>query len=274
VSFVEKHKDHPWFLYLAFNAVHAPMHATEKYLARFPDIKDPLRQKMAAMHSAMDDNIGKVLARLRAQKLEEDTLIFFVADNGGPTPTNGSRNDPLRGFKAQTWEGGIRVPFLIQWKGTIPAGKVFDDPVIQLDFLPTALAAAGVSAKPEWKLDGVNLIPYLKGEKTGAPHQALYWRFGAQIAIRSGDWKLVKAVGVRGVQAESQEKADVTGARLYNLTADIGEKNNLAEKEPEKLKELAAAWNAWNSEMVPARWFPNRQLPGAAKKAARKKAAE
>lgn len=259
VKFVENHKDHPWFLYLAFNAVHTPMHATEKYLSRFSHINDPVRQKLAAMHSAMDDNIGKVLAKLREQKLEEDTLVFFVADNGGPTPSNASRNDPLRGFKAQTWEGGIRVPFLIQWKGTLPAGKVFAHPAIQLDFLPTALAAAGVTAKPEWKLDGVNLIPYLTGEKTEAPHQALYWRFGAQIAIRMGDWKLVKAPSDGLRQIERRESGNVTGAQLYNLAADIGEQNNLAEKEPEKFKQLAAAWNAWNAELTPAKWFPDRQ---------------
>jgi arylsulfatase A-like enzyme len=257
VKFVEKHKDHPWFLYLAFNAVHTPMHTTDKYLSRFSQISDPLRQKLAAMHSAMDDNIGKVLAKLREQQLEENTLIFFVADNGGPTPANASRNDPLRGFKAQTWEGGIRVPFLIQWKGTIPAGKVFNQPAIQLDFLPTALAAAGVPASPEWKLDGVNLLPHLKGEKTDPPHEALYWRFGAQIAIRMGDWKLVKAPVAR-LRAEQREPGTVQGAQLFNLASDIGEQKDVAQAEPEKFKQLAAAWNEWNAEQAPAKWFPDR----------------
>ncbi len=258
VAFVERHKARPWFLYLTFNADHTPMHATEKYLARFAEIKDPLRQKFAAMHSALDDNIGRVLETLRKHKLEENTLIVFVSDNGGPTRANSSRNTPLRGFKAQTWEGGVRVPFLMQWKGKLPSGKVYEQPVIQLDILPTALAAAGVDAKAEWKLDGVNLTPFLTGQKKGAPHEALLWRFGAQMAIRMGDWKLVKAPGAGAEFAERSERATVAGAHLYNLRNDVGEQTNLADKEPEKVKQLAAFWEKWNAELQEPRWEPNR----------------
>jgi arylsulfatase A-like enzyme len=258
VAFIERQKDKPWFLYLAFNADHSPMHAKEQYLAKFAQIKDPLRQKFAAMHAALDDNIGRVLETLRRHKLEENTLIFFVSDNGGPTNNNGSRNTPLRGFKAQTWEGGIRVPFLAQWKGALPAGKVHEQPVIQLDILPTVLAAAGAEAKAEWKLDGVNLLPYLTGKQQGAPHAALYWRFGQQIAVRMGDWKLVKAPGANATQGEFQSKATTEGAHLYNLASDVGEQNNLAEKEPGKLKQLAAAWDKWNAELIEAKWIPQR----------------
>src|SRR5262249_4118242 len=149
----------------------------------------------AGMQSAMDDAVGNVLAKVRELGQEENTLIFFFSDNGGPTRATTSNNGPLRGFKAQTWEGGIRVPFMVQWKGHVPAGKTDDRPVIQLDIHPTALAAAGVAIKPEWKLEGVNLLPYVTGEQSGAPHEALYWRFGPQVAIRKGDWKLVKGVG-------------------------------------------------------------------------------
>lgn len=257
VSFVERHKDEPWFLYLAFNANHTPMQATEEYLSRFPNISDPLRQKFAAMHSAMDDNIGKVLETLRKHNLEENTLIFFLSDNGGPTRANSSRNTPLRGFKAQTWEGGIRVPFIIQWRGTIPEGRVYDDPVIQLDVLPTALAAAGSKIESEWKLDGVNLLPYLEGKKK-SPHKALFWRFGEQMAIRKGDWKLVKAPGSGAEFAERRGAATTEGAHLYNLAQDVGEQTNLAEQEPEKVKQLSAVWENWNSELEEPRWTPNR----------------
>jgi arylsulfatase A-like enzyme len=256
VAFIERQKDKPWFLYLAFNADHTPMHAKEQYLAKFASIKDPLRQKFAAMHAALDDNIGRVLDGLRKHKLEENTLIFFVSDNGGPTNANGSRNTPLRGFKAQTWEGGIRVPFLAQWKGALPAGKVYEQPVIQLDILPTVLAAAGAESKAEWKIDGVNLLPYLTGKQKGAPHEALYWRFGQQIAVRMGDWKLVKAPGANAAQGEFQTKVTTEGAHLYNLAGDVGEQNNLAEKEPGKLKQLAAAWDKWNAELIEAKWVP------------------
>src|SRR5579875_2853168 len=196
VSFVERHKDHPFFLYLAFNAVHTPMDATDARLARFASISDASRRTYAAMLTAMDESVGKVLDALRSAGLEEDTLIFFLSDNGGPTmlgtTINASRNDPFRGSKRTTLEGGIHVPFVVQWKGKLSAGRVYDRPVIQLDILPTALAAAGVAAAPDWRLDGVNLLPHLAGEASAPPHDNLYWRMGEQTAIRRGDWKLVR----------------------------------------------------------------------------------
>jgi arylsulfatase A-like enzyme len=258
VSFIEEHKAESWFVYLAFNAVHEPLHSTDKYLSRFPNITDPKRKEFAAGLSALDDNVGLVLAKLRELKLEEDTLIFFISDNGGPTRQTTSGNGPLRGFKAQTWEGGVRVAWFVQWKGHVPAGKVDDRPVIQLDVLPTALAAIGVPVQPEWKVEGVNLLPYLTGEKSEPPHDALYWRFGQQIAIRKGDWKLVKAPGGGAEQGQVTGVASTQGAQLYNLTKDIGEQTNLADREPEKVKELAASWDAWNAGNIAPKWTPNR----------------
>ena len=267
VKFIDGHKSDSWFCYLAFNAVHGPMEATEKYQSRFADIQDSKRRAYAGMQSAMDDAVGSVLAKIREQGEEQNTLIFFFSDNGGPTAQTSSANGPLRGFKSQTWEGGIRVPFLVQWKGRIPAGKVDDRPVIQLDIFPTAMAAAGIAVKPEWKVEGVNLLPYLTGEKTGAPHEALYWRFGPQVAIRMGDWKLVKGVGSEGVQAvERSAKSNMEGAELYHLGKDIGEKTNLAAQEPAKVKELTAAWDAWNTDNVDAKWVPNRGAANTNKK--------
>ena len=146
VAFIERHKEEPWFLYLAFNAVHGPLQATDKYLTKFANIADEKRRTYAAMSAALDDAVGTVLAKLREQGAEENTLIFFIADNGGPEGVNGSDNGPLRGRKGQTWEGGVRVHWLVQWKGKLPAGKVYEQPVIQLDVLPTALAAAGRNA--------------------------------------------------------------------------------------------------------------------------------
>jgi arylsulfatase A-like enzyme len=245
VAFIERQKSKPFFLYLAFNAVHGPLHATAKYRDRFPNIQDERRRTYAAMMSAMDDAIGRVLATLKENKLEESTLIFFVSDNGGP-PVNASNNGKLRGNKASTWEGGVRVPFLFQWKGHLPAGKIYEEPVIQMDFFATALAAAGVDL--DEKVDGVNLLPLLAGKKRGAPHEALYWRFGEQMAIRKGDWKLVKAGG-RGSGAPEKPL-------LINLAKDIGEQHDLAEKEPKKYRELQAAWDKWNAELVPAQWKP------------------
>jgi arylsulfatase A-like enzyme len=268
VAFIEKHQSKPWLCYLAFNAVHAPLESTEKYLSRFESIEEKKRRTFAAMLSAMDDAIGAVMKKLREHDLEKDTLIFFFSDNGGPTAQTTSGNGPLRGFKTQTWEGGIRVPWIVQWKGHVPAGKVDDRPIIQLDVLPTALAAAGIAAKPDWNLDGVNLLPFVTGEQTGAPHEALYWRFGQQIALRTGDWKLVKAPGGGTGPGEQGGKATTADAQLYNLKKDIGEKENLADKNPDKLKELAAVWERWNHELMDPTWGPTAR---AAKKAAKAK---
>ena len=268
VKFIDDHQSEPWFCYLAFNAVHLPLQATDKYLSRFPNIKRGKRHRYAAMQSAMDDAVGSVLAKVRELGQEENTLIFFYSDNGGPTTRTTSRNGPLRGFKGQTWEGGIRVPFMVQWKDHIPAGKVDDRPVIQLDIHPTALAAAGVAVKPEWKLDGVNLLPYLTGEQSGPPHDALYWRFGAQVAIRKGDWKLVKGVGCAGLQGVNRNgQGNMDDAELYDLSQDIGEKTNLAEQEPAKVKALAAEWDRWNRDNVDPKWIPVSRAANRARQA-------
>ena len=252
-AFVERHKDEPFFLYLAFNAVHTPMDAQEERLAKFGKIADPKRRKYAAMMSAMDDAIGEVLAQVEADGLSDNTLIFFISDNGGPTmsttATNGSINAPLRGSKRTTLEGGVRVPFLVKWPGKLPAGKVYDQPVIQLDATRTALEAAGVDTASDEKLEGVALLPYLTGENNDAPHDALFWRFGPQMAIRQGDWKLVKYDPV-----VDGGKKGATDARLYNLAEDISEEDNLIAEEPEKAKELQAAWEEWNKSNVPPLW--------------------
>lgn len=254
-DFIQRHKGGPWLCYLAFNAVHMPLQATEKYLARFANVEDPKRRTFAAMLSAMDDAVGVTLAAIRRNGLEDDTLVVFLSDNGGPTASITSGNGPLRGFKSQTWEGGIRVPFVMQWKGRLPAGTVDDRPVIQLDILPTALAAAGVTLADKETLDGVNLIPFLTGGDSGFPHESLYWRFGPQIALRKGDWKLVKAPDGGGVNGGSKDgRATTVGAQLYNLKHDIGERENLAEKHPDKLHELTAAWEAIDSGMIEPLW--------------------
>lgn len=260
VAFIDRHKAKPFFLYLSFNAVHTPMHAKEEHLKRkdIAKIKDVNRRTYAAMSVAMDEAIGRVLDKLRAEKLEENTLIFYFSDNGGATlprsAENFSRNDPLRGGKWTTLEGGIRVPFVVQWKGTLPAGKVYDHPVIQLDVLPTALAVAGVKVDPEWKLDGVNLIPYLSGNKSGPPHEALYWRLGKQYAIRKGDWKWVGYHPVADKEAGRLSIDAVKPPRLYNLKDDIGEQKDLSAQNRKKAAELEALWMKWNKELKAPLW--------------------
>jgi len=256
VAFLDRQTDKPFFLCVTFNAVHTPMQADDARLKKFANISDKTRRTYAAMMSAMDDAIGAVLAKLHEKNLDENTLMVFISDNGGPTisttTVNGSSNKPLRGSKRTTLEGGVRVPFIVRWPGQVPAGQVYDKPVIQLDILPTALAAAGVDVAPDSRLEGVNILPYLNGENDNPPHDALYWRFGKQMAIRQGDWKLVKYDPV--VDGQKGGKGTATDAKLYNLANDIGETENLIEEEPEKAKALQAAWNKWNASNVPAAW--------------------
>jgi arylsulfatase A-like enzyme len=259
VDYIGKNATEPFFLYLAFNAVHGPLEASDKYLKRFDSIQDEKRRKYAAMLSALDDAVGAVLDKIKAAGVEDNTLVMFVSDNGGPEQVNASDNGPLRGVKATTWEGGVRVPFLVKWPGRVPAGKTYDHPVIQLDMHATALAAAG--AKLDGNLDGVDLLPYLAGQKTDAPHDALYWRFGGQMAIRAGDWKLVKAADEGGRAGGGgaewrRQTATVEGAKLFNLKDDIGEQIDLAAKHPDKTKELAGKWEKWNATLAKPTWGP------------------
>jgi arylsulfatase A-like enzyme len=258
VDFIKRNRSQPFFLYLAFNAVHTPMHATEKYLRRFEQIADERRRTYAAMLAAMDDGIGRTLSALHDERLDANTLVFFFSDNGGPTIVggiNGSRNTPLRGSKSQTWEGGIRVPFMMQWPARLPRGRTATSPVIQLDVMPTVLAAVGIPVQPNWRLDGVNLLPHVTGRMKAAPHDTLYWRLGGMMAIRTGDWKLVK-MSENAAQADPSVLNDLNGAELYNLKDDIGETKNLAVSHADKVKELTEAWQRWNKELARPGWPP------------------
>ena len=187
--------------------------------------------------------------------------MVFISDNGGPTmpgtTVNGSRNTPLRGSKRTTLEGGIRVPFVLSWPGHVKPG-VYDQPVIQLDADVTVLAAAGVSVNPDWKLDGVDLLPYVCDEKAGQPHDALYWRFGQQMAIRMGDYKLVRYDSNADTRTGGRGQP-VTEARLYRLSDDVGETSDLAATMPEKVKELQSKWDAWNATLAPPLWGGGRR---------------
>lgn len=250
----------PWFLYVAFNAPHTPSQATDKHLQRFAHIADGQRRTYAAMVSALDEAVGAILTELRSRGAEDNTLIFFLSDNGGPLDRNGSLNTPLNGEKGHMLEGGIRTPYLVQWKARLPAGKVYGQPVSSLDIAPTAIEAAteiGTGFQPiknELKarstLDGVNLIPYFTGEKEGRPHEVLYWRMKARgiWAIRKGDWKLVTHNGWHDLPAAKPRP------RLIHLASDPGELHDLSEKEPAKLAELQNAYNAWAATLPEPLW--------------------
>ncbi len=236
-AFVERHRGEPWFLYLAFNAPHTPHEPTPERLARFASIEDPVRRNYAAQVSLLDDAIGETLDALRATGQDRNTLVFFFSDNGGPITKNGSRNDPLRGAKGDVYEGGVRVPFVVKWAAGLPAGRTYDSPVSSLDVFATALAVAEAEMPSDRKYDSVNLIPYLSGEKTGAPHDILFWRSGPNRAVRQGDSKLV--------EAGPKQRA------LYNLPSDISEKADVLGKHPADAGHLTSALDTWDQEMVP-----------------------
>jgi arylsulfatase A-like enzyme len=237
-AFIDGHKEHPFFLYLPFNAVHGPMQANPADEGRFSSIAEAKRRTYASMLSSLDTGVGVVLDKLREAGLESNTIVFFISDNGGPTGVNASTNTPLSGNKGSVWEGGIRVPMVIRWPDRIKAGT-YDQPVIGLDIRPTAMAAVGASSSGQ-TYDGVNLLPFLAGETSGPPHEHLFWRFGAQRAVRAGEWKLMW-------------QNDEAG-RLYNLADDMGEKTDLAQSRPEIVARLTAAYDQWNSQNAAPLW--------------------
>lgn len=241
VDFIETHKDQPFFYYLAYRAPHTPLDAPRKYTDRFPGEMPERRRQALAMISAMDDGVGTILETLRKHGLEEKTLIFFIGDNGAPLkidlkdePLNqgggwdGSLNTPLNGEKGTVLDGGIRTPFLVQWKGTLPAGTVYRHPLISLDVAATAIAVAGLPEADE--LHGINLMPYLTGKTTAAPQRDLNWRWNGQSAIRSGKWKLVYGGGK---------------SYLFDMESDMAEKSNRIGDHPEVAEKLRAAHNHW-----------------------------
>jgi arylsulfatase A-like enzyme len=238
--FIERHRDKPFFLYLPFNAPHGPFQAPpSRYLDRFASVADERRRIYYAMVSALDDAVGRVLATLRDTGREGSTIVFFLSDNGGRREAVVSSNGALRGYKEQLFEGGIRVPFLMRWPGTLAGGQVYPEPVIALDVFATAAAAGGARPPTDRKLDGIDLLPHLLGRKKGLPHDRLFWRTGGgqAYAVRHGDYKLVQEKGT-------------THPLLFDLARDPGETRDQAAQKPAIVRELSRAYDAWNSEMI------------------------
>jgi len=241
IDFIDRKKKEKFFVYLAYNAIHTPLQAKDQDMEDYSDIKDKKKQTFAGMIKSLDDNIGKLLAYLEKNNLRENTLIFFINDNGGPSYVTPADNGYLSGVKGTNYEGGIRVPFMISWPAVLKKNKTYDAPVISYDILATMLAVAGVSQRESTPLDGVNILPYLTGKKRGKPHKTLYWKEGITAAVRDGDWKLIRFPN--------------KPAELYNLNKDISEVNDLAADEPEKVKELyEKLWN-WERELPRSLWF-------------------
>ena len=239
VAFMGQKSDKPFFVYLPFNAVHAPMEAPAKYTDPFPELTGT-RKTYAGMQAGLDAAVGKVLDAIKKKGVEKNTVVFFLSDNGGPTQQTTSSNKPLRGVKGQMYEGGIRVPFMVQWQGKVKPGTVVQDPCFSLDIFPTVLEIAGISKEEQKeKQDGRSLMPALQGSQSAKSHRAIFWRMGAQYAVRSGDWKMVSSRG---------------RVELFNLKSDMAETSDLSASEPEKLKELQALYAAWNKENKAPLW--------------------
>lgn len=237
ISFIERKKNQPFFLEVAFNAIHSPLQAKNEDMDTFTHIEDIQRRIFAGMLSSMDQGIGKIIQKLKDSGLYDNTIIIFISDNGGPTKELTSSNLPLRGEKGQMYEGGIRIPFMMQWNGKIPAGTVYDKPVISLDILPAVATIAGANFPQD--LDGVDIMPFITGKESGEPHEYLYWRQLARTALRVGDWKIVN----------HNFKSNPVW-ELYNLKDDLSEKNNLKQQHPEKFKELFNKWKEVNGQMI------------------------
>lgn len=240
-DFITRRRDQPFFLCLAYNAVHSPLQGEPEYMERFAHIEDVQRRIFAAMLAHLDDSVGRLRETLDEQGLTENTLVFFLSDNGGPTKELTSSNAPLRGGKGTLYEGGVRIPMMVSWPARIrPA--VVEQPVTSMDAVQTALHLAGVPA-PAGKTDGRSWLPEDDasdpGEMTFGGPEPIYWRMGRRAALRDGDWKLVR-------QNDDWE--------LYNLNEDLSESNDLAEQNPDKLQELKDRWETWSAQQIDPLW--------------------
>ena len=251
----------PFFLYVGFNAVHSPWQGRKTDQARFAHLPNEVLQLYASMVVALDDGVGRILGALREHGLEENTLVIFLSDNGpakGGPHIEGWKPDwpaqivvgsaaPLRGAKTDLYEGGIREPLIARWPARLGAGKVFRAPVIANDVLPTLCAVAGAAVPASTVVDGVDLMPFLRGERTGVPHDTLYWKIKSSVALRRNEWKLVRL-------------APEWKPQLYQLSDDIGETRDLAEARPEIVEQLQTVWETWNRPLPPpARPTPARK---------------
>ena len=274
VDFIKRHKKDPFFLYVAYNAVHSPPEAPEEDIKKVTG--DETRDTLMAMIKHLDMGVGEIVKSLKSHDLFDNTLLIFLTDNGGSSAMS-ANNTPLRGFKQMDYEGGIHVPFIVSWPAQLDGGKKCDVPMWSIDLFATALDAAGLPMPTDKPLDGKSILPALKGE-TDKLHDELYWSSAGakgKWAIRSGNWKLV---------------AEKDRIELFDLKNDLSETTNLAARHPEMVSALTDKYHAWLDEMAEPiskqekRWKPNasasaKSAPGKKmskedKKAARIKARE
>ncbi|UMB61690.1 sulfatase [Lutibacter sp. A80] len=247
IKFIEKKakNEQPFFAFVSFNAVHTPMDATPEDLAKFPNLEGK-RKVVAAMALALDRASGKILDKLKELGIDDNTLVIFTNDNGGPTDKNASSNLPLSGTKSNHLEGGIRVPFIMKWPGKIKPNTTYNSPISTLDLLPTFYAAAGGNPKSIKDIDGVNLLPYINNQINSKPHEALFWKKDTRACIRKGDWKLIRFPD--------------RPAELYYIPNDIKEQTNLAASYPKIVRQLFKELFEWESTLERPRWLLKREF--------------
>ncbi len=238
-KFIDAHADQPFFVYVPFNAVHTPIEATKKYQDRFPNVKAEKRRDYYAMTSALDDAVGTIIESVRKNRLTNDTLVIFLNDNGGPIYTGVQSNEPLKLGKLFLFEGGIRVPMLLKWPGVFSGNQIFEGTTSSLDVFPTVCAAAEIQLPDDITLDGVDLLPFLTGKNDAPPHETLFWSNGPNTAVRHQHWKLVKSGDSRW---------------LYDLSNDVGEKNNLVDSHADRLEELETLLKNWREQLPKPAW--------------------
>ncbi|MFZ5830562.1 MAG: sulfatase [Planctomycetota bacterium] len=243
LSFIERNHERPFFLYLAYFAPHVPLEATPEYLSRFPGEMPEERRLALAMIAAMDDGVGRIRKLLAEKGISQQTLVFFISDNGAPLKPgawDGSLNEPLVGEKGMLTDGGVRVPFMVAWPGILPQGVVYEQNVSSLDVAATAITAAGVKVDPSWKLEGVDLVPYLSGHVSDAPHPELFWRWRSQAAVLAGNWKYLRV---------ADEEF------LFDTRTPGGERRNVLREHAAMAATLKAKLDAWCHEL-PQPGFP------------------
>lgn len=261
-SHLSESPDKSFFMFLSYTAPHGPMHAKPELIKPFMHVKNEKRRIYAAMMVSLDEGVGRVLQTLKNIKIAENTLVVFLSDNGGPTFKNGSYNGPLKGEKGSLWEGGIRVPFFMQWPSVIPDGQVRRGMASSLDLLPTFASAAGVD--PVKGASGMNLLPYLSNTKAILAFRALMWRRGH-----------MKSCATRSNQFKWLEDRNSKKAYLYNLEKDIGEKNNVIKQYPEIAERLQTAYKQWETTVpepaFKSGWSPKQEAQKQRERAAYEK---
>ncbi|MBE0646746.1 MAG: sulfatase-like hydrolase/transferase [Bacteroidales bacterium] len=243
IGFLEANRDTSFFLYVPFSAPHVPFQAPQEYCNRFAHVKDPNKQVYYAMIAALDDAIGDILDKVKELGLEENTIIWFISDNGGASYTGATDNGPLKGGKLTYFEGGINVPFAMKWKGHLQEGTTFQPAVSALDIFATTTSQCGIGLQEATRIDGVDLVPYLKGDSTGIPHEKLFWRADHIRAVQTGEWKMMMSIRDKWLM-------------LYNLKNDKSETIDLQYENPETLKRLLEYFEEWNSSLPSKPMWP------------------